>query len=118
MNARSFLVIPLLLATTAGCKKDKKADTLATPPPCYKESAVYRQITNQRATVKVTATALGIYLVENGAIDTRLITCDLPMEFQKNDQEVIITGGVRRMPPINGFPCCIESLDIASIRKP
>ena len=118
-HPRSLAIGLLLLTVVTACKKDKeKEKPLDFPPPCYKESPVYRQLNNQQATVKVTATALNIYLVESGAIDTKLITCDLPAEFIKNNQEVIVSGGVRKMPPINGFPCCIESLDITSIRKP
>lgn len=110
----------LLLIIATGCKKDKKdkEETLDVLPPCYKQSPVYRELKDKRATVKVTATAIGTYLVEEGSIDTKLITCDLPLEFQKNNLEVIINGGVHDMPPVSNFPCCIQSLDITSIRKP
>jgi hypothetical protein len=113
MHMRNFLIfIASFFSLIQGmsCKKDEKTDS------CFSGSPTVRQIVNQQATIKVTGTILGVYMVEQGSIDTKLIPCNLPQEFLQNDLQVIISGEVKSTPPGTG-PCCSNNFVITSISR-
>ena len=72
-----FTYLTLLLAVTilfSSCEKEEieKKD-------CLSNEATTRQIINKQATIKLANSQF--YIVENGAIDTKLIPCNLPQQF-------------------------------------
>jgi hypothetical protein len=109
--------IPLLLliCITISCKKeDKTGETIN----CFSNNLTTRQITNKRAVVKLTATATEpIYLVEEGTIDTRLLPCNLPMEFYQHNLSVTISGEVKATQQNGLAPCCAEDFVITKIAR-
>lgn len=114
---RSSLILALcivLILASGACKKDKKEPS---PDDCFSGSTIIRQITDAAATVYVTATTHGIYLVEKGAIDTRLIPCNLPKEFLQNNLAVMVSGEVRSGVAVAGGPCCSQNFVITKIRR-
>ena len=101
----------LALATVCySCKKQGSKDE------CFNGIATIRQLIDRPATIKVTATVHSVYLVEQGAIDTKLIPCNLPMEFMQNDLQVIVSGNVKATPQTAG-PCCAENFTITKITR-
>ena len=95
------------------CKKDA-----AGQQACNSNAVTTRTIVNKKATVKLTATAThSIYLVEEGAIDTKLIPCSIAMEYYQHDLQVIISGEVKQTDHDNRNPCCLENFVITSISK-
>lgn len=114
---RRYLILILytiLILSSNACKKDKKEPS---PDDCFSGSTIIRQITDAEATVHVTAQVQGIYLVEKGAIDTRLIPCNLPKEFMQHNLKVIISGEVRNGATLAGSPCCAENFVITKITR-
>jgi hypothetical protein len=107
----AILTCIILLVVFASCKKNENNN----PDDCS-SGATTRQIVNKPAVVKVTATVYGAYLVEQGTIDTKLIPCNLPMEFLQNDLQVTITGDVKS-PYQNSGPCCAENFVILKISR-
>ena len=83
---------------------------------CFSGVATVRQITDKPAIIKVTATMYAVYIVEQGAIDTKLIPCNLPKEFFQNDLQVTISGEVKATPQGSG-PCCTENFVITKITR-
>jgi hypothetical protein len=103
----AFIVVETLLGS---CKKqENKAE-------CFPGVATVRQITDKPAVIKVTATVNAVYLVELGAIDTKLIPCNLPKEFMQNDLPVIISGNVKATVQGTGL-CCSEDFVITKITR-
>lgn len=111
----ALLIYSILLITVGACKKDKKEDANA----CLPGVPTIRTIINKQATVKVTATvaASGVYLVEEGSIDSKLIPCNLSPEYYQNDLKVIISGEVKATTTAAWNPCCIENFVITRITK-
>ena len=66
-----LLVITILFSS---CEKEEIEKT-----DCLSNEATTRQIVNKQATIKLTNTQF--YIVENGAIDTKLIPCNLTQQF-------------------------------------
>ena len=95
---------------TSSCKKDKKTDE------CFPGVATTRQILDKQATIKLSATANPAYIVEQGSIDTKLIPCNLPLEFFQHDLQVIISGDVK-VTAQAGWPCCQENFVITKITR-
>ncbi len=105
-----FPVVFTILVLFCACRK--KNDT----GECFPGSPTVRQIVNKPAVVKVTATVTPVYLVEEGTIDTRLIPCNLPMEFLQHDLQVIISGDIKATSQGAG-PCCDENFVITKISR-
>lgn len=106
------MVLSVLLSLSTSCKKDDK------PAGCFADEPTTRQLTNKKAIVKLTATITEpVYLVEEGAIDTRLLPCNLPMEFYQHDLVVTVSGDVKAAPQAAQAPCCAEKLVITAITR-
>ena len=101
----------IFILTVSSCKKGEKVDG------CLPEATTVRQITNKKAVVKLNGTIYGSYLIEEGSIDTKLIPCNLPMEFYQNDLQVIISGDVKQTPQDNFGPCCTQYFVISKITR-
>lgn len=106
----SFWIGLFLICVSASCKKQ------ANKNECFADVPTIRTLTNKQAVVKVTATVYSAYLVEQGTIDTKLIPCNLPMEFLQNDLPVIVSGEVKGTPR-DGGPCCAENFVITQITR-
>ncbi len=104
----SFALIPVF----SFCKKENKINT-----GCQPNAGTVRQIIDKQAVIKVTATVNPVYIVEQGSIDTKLIPCNLPMEFYQNDLQVIISGEVKTTPQVMPVPCCTENFYITKITR-
>ncbi len=59
----------------------------------------------------------GIYIIEQGTIDTKLIPCNLPIEFVQDNLQVIISGDVKLRPREANEPCCTEDIVITKITR-
>jgi hypothetical protein len=99
-----------LLVLFYACKKKNDAGE------CFSGVSTIRQIVDKPAVVKVTATVNAVYFVEQGAIDTKLVPCNLPKEFIQNDLQVTISGDVKATTQ-NGGLCCTENFVITKIRR-
>jgi hypothetical protein len=106
----SVLLPTILIIVFASCKKEENTNH------CFSGVSTVRQITNRPAVIKVTATVYGVYIVEQGAIDTKLIPCNLPAEFMQHDLPVTISGDVKATPRDAG-PCCAENFVITEIKR-
>jgi hypothetical protein len=100
----------MLILIFAACNKDKKPNGCA-------DGATVRQIINKRAVVKVTALIHPVYLIEEGAIDTKLVPCNFPPEFYQGDLEVVISGEVKATSQPAGAHCCFENFVITKISR-
>jgi hypothetical protein len=102
----------LFIAITicGACNKEEKTETCADGP-------TVRQLVNKRAVVKLTATVHPVYLIEEGAIDTKLVPCNFPAELYQHDLHVTISGEVRATPQQSGQPCCFENFVITKITR-
>ena len=109
-NYFTYLIV-LLVATTlfSSCEKKEVEKT-----DCFHIEATTRQIVNKQATIKLANNQF--YIVENGAIDTKLIPCNLPQEFQINNLMVTISGDVKATLQ-NGGLCCSENFVISNTVK-
>jgi hypothetical protein len=96
---------------TLSCKKAKS------PSDCSPGAPTVRQILNKQATIKVTAMIHPVYIIEDGAIDTKLIPCNFPMEFYQADLRVTISGEVKQTVQPAGMPCCMEYFVITKITR-
>ena len=106
------LITFFLLATiVSSCKKDRNSTE------CFPGATTVRQITNKQAVIKVTAMINPVYIIEQGSIDTKLIPCNLPMEFYQNDLQVIISGDVKSRQQAGPGPCCDENFVITKISR-
>lgn len=113
---RTFTTILSLILFTAlfSCKKDKNKKVEG----CPTSAQTVRVIKNKTATVKVTATAVApAYLVEDGTIDTKLIPCNLPLEFYMEGLRVTISGEVKATASTAYGPCCWEDFVITEISR-
>jgi hypothetical protein len=101
----------ILVTIVSSCQKDKESSK------CFPRATTVRQITNKQAVIKVTAMINPVYIIEQGSIDTKLIPCELPMEFYQNDLQVIISGEVKSTPQVGPGPCCTENFVITKISR-
>jgi hypothetical protein len=89
------------------CKKNNRPGN-----DCFPGAATVRQIVNKQATIKLMATINPVYIVEDGAIDTKLIPCNFPIEFYENDLRVTTSGEVKATPQTAFGPCCTENYEM------
>ena len=110
MRPNLTLLLALLVVTTVtSCKKDK------TVIDCFPATPTVRELANQEATVKFTGTQY--YIVEKGAIDTKLVPCNLLLEFQSNNLQVKVSGMVKSTASDGSVPCCTQNFVITQITK-
>ncbi len=111
---KSFVILFSFVFSATGCKKEKASGN------CFSNEPTHRTITNKKATVRLTATYLyPVYLVEDGALDTKLIPCDFPVEqgFYQDGLQVTISGQVKNPVQFPGAPCCFENFVITTISR-
>jgi hypothetical protein len=106
----NLLFFSSIITITISCKKENKTDG------CFPGATTTRQIVNKQAVIKLTATVNPVYIVEQSAIDTKLIPCNLPMEFFQDDLQVVISGEVKSTSQSGGV-CCIENFVITKITR-
>ncbi len=109
-NAALLCTLLVLLIYILSCKKNE-----GTEPDCFSKDVTTRQIVNKKATIK--STGGRFYLVEQGAIDTKLEPCVLAREFQIDNLQVVISGNVKARVQGRLEPCCTENIVITSITK-
>lgn len=109
-----FLTCFALAVAIAACSKDKKNGDAN---KCFPGSVTARTITNQKATVWLNDSVIGVNLTEDGTIDTRLIPCNLPRELYIHGLKVIISGEVKTGEPSPTQIAGIENFVITSIKK-
>lgn len=74
---KSFFILLILVGLFLySCKKENSK-----PDDCSPNSITYRQIINKQATIRQLPSGL-FYIVEQATIDTKLIPCNLPIDFQ------------------------------------
>lgn len=107
---QTFLIVAVLLMITffSACKKDSNSTV-----DCFSDLLTVRQITNEHAVIK--SIDGNFYIVEQGAIDSRLNPCNLKQEFQVNDLEVTISGNVKSTVQIGPGPGGTENFVITKI---
>jgi hypothetical protein len=110
---RYSFILFVLMALLNGCRKADKSNAA----DCFPGITTVRQIVNKQAVIKLTATAAGVYLVEQGSIDSKLIPCNLPMEFYHNDLLVTISGEVKLTSRVALEPCCSDNFVITKISR-
>ena len=103
-------VLFIIIAICNACNKDKK-------PKACADAQTVREVINKRAVIKLTATVHPVYLIEEGAIDTKLVPCNFPAELYQHDLHVTISGEVRATPQQSGQPCCFENFVITKITR-
>jgi hypothetical protein len=109
------LIAFYILMIVSSCKKETEEKVR---PECFPLATTTRQIVNMKAVVKLSGGLYyGAYIIEEGSIDAKLIPCDLPMEFYKNDLQVIISGDVKQTSQDNFGPCCTNFFVITKITK-
>ena len=97
-----------ILIMNEGCNKDdSKSD-------CFPNVATTRQIVNQYATIKMIG-GTPAYIVEDGTIDTRLIPCNLPHDFEQDGLHVLVSGEVKGSASTG--VCCDENFKITAITR-
>jgi hypothetical protein len=106
-------VIFIAVALSPGCRKSKDVAS----DRCDNNRQTIRVITDRPAKVVVGATIYGAYYIEEGTIDTRLIPCEVPMEFMQHGLKVVISGEIKQRKARSGEPCCAEDIVITNIRK-
>ena len=103
-------VFALVIIFTA-CRKNNSGIN------CFPNDPTVRQIVNKRAIIKITGTINDVYLVEEGAIDSKLIPCNLPAAFYENDLWVMISGEVKATAQHPLWPCCSDNFVITKIKR-
>ena len=107
----SMLPVVIGLLLTCSCKKEKTA-----AEGCFADAITVRVIADKPAIIKQPAAGV-FYIVEQGAIDTKLNPCNLPAEFKVSDLAVIISGQVKATVQGGPGPCCTEDFIISNIRR-
>lgn len=105
------LTVGLCSLLFQSCKKD---DTK--PIDCFPSADTYRQIVDKPATVRQQPSGT-FYIVEQGTIDTKLNPCNLPADFQVDNLQVTISGGVKTTIQGGPGPCCTENFVITKITR-
>ena len=90
------------------CKK-----VTAATEDCFEGTATTRTIIDKQATVKLSGDVF--YLIEDGAIDTRLKPCNLKPEFRVHDLRVTISGMIKST--VNTAVCCTENFVLSKIDR-
>ena|SRR5688572_13918164 len=106
-----FFLVFFITSIAISCKKEQSDGD------CFHDSPTVRQIVNRQAVIKLTATIHPVYIIEQGAVDTKLIPCNFPMQFYADDLQVIISGEVKHTPQSPGMPCCTENFVITKITR-
>ncbi len=96
---KRYFIIIILSLIFLSCKKDKEKNT-----NCFSDTPTTRTILNKQATIQLFNNEF--YVIEMGAIDTKLLPCSL---------SVTITGEVKNTVPRGA--CCIENFVINGITK-
>ena len=109
---RYFKILIILISTTIifSCKKDNHSN-----PDCFPNTSTVRHITNVQATIKEVSSKF--YIVEKGAIDTKLNPCSLSAEFQVDNLQVTISGDVKSTTQGGSEPCCTENFIVTKISR-
>ncbi len=107
----AFLVIIATMFTFQSCNKNDNETNLEN---CYINDITTRQLVNKQATIEIINGQF--YIVEPNTIDEKLRPCNLTVDFQINNLQVIVSGNVKATPQI-GMPCCTQNFEITSIRK-
>src|SRR5688572_17108204 len=102
-------MLPFIFLT---CRKENTSTDA-----CAGHGATVRKISNQAATIKLTATHFPVWIIEDGTIDAKLIPCNFPMEFYQDDLKVTISGDVKSSASGPLDPCCMEYFVITSISR-
>ena len=103
-----YLLVLAALAIFASCKKN---DTLKTE--CFPNDITTRTIVDKQAVIKLVDGKF--YIVEQEAIDTKLIPCNLTQDFQVDNLQVTISGDVKATLQGGPGPCCSENFVISKI---
>jgi len=113
MRATFYVAIIIsLLVWQSGCKKEAHVISNA---GCDNSVQTVRQISDHKATV---AGSVGsYYLVEDGAIDSRLVPCNLPVEFQQTGLHVQFSADVKATIQLDNVACCRENIVLTNIAK-
>lgn len=102
----TFLILIIIFNS---CKKEKESTE------CFPNATTVRQVSNKQAVIKLTATVNPVWIIEQGAIDTKLVPCNIPMEFYHDGLQVIVSGEVKSTP--QSVPCCTENFFITKISR-
>lgn len=94
------------------CSSCKKSNTL--DRACFSDTANAGKLINKQAIIKLSGA--DFYIYEQGTIDTKLIPCNLPPNFQMNDLQVMISGYIKPSKE-EGNTCCTEILFITKITR-
>ena len=107
----TFIPFFILMTIFSSCKKVKSYTE------CFAGATTVRQITHKQAVIRLTATVNPVWIIEQGSIDTKLIPCNLPMEFYQDGLQVTISGEVKSTPQVGPQPCCTENFVITKISR-
>jgi hypothetical protein len=105
--------LPIVLLLTILFFSCKKNDSLKTD--CFPNEITTRTIVDKQAIIK--SVSGKYYIVEQGAIDTKLIPCNLAQEFQVDNLQVTISGEVKATLQGGPGPCCSENFIISKIKR-
>ncbi len=105
---KHYYISILLTIIFFSCKKEKDATS-----NCFSDIATSRTILDKQATIQLLNNEF--YIIEKGAIDTRLLPCSLADEFKINSLLVTITGEVKNI--ILSGACCTENFVINKITR-
>lgn len=100
----------LVITIICSCTKNDHPGT-----DCFPDASTVRQIMDAQATIKEVDGRF--YIVEDGAIDTKINPCRLPTVFQVDKLPVIVSGDVKNTLQGESEPCCIEDFVISKISK-
>lgn len=105
-----FAFLYIICVVCASCNKNslQKAN-------CAADAQTERTISNRPATIKEIAGKY--YIIEQNAIDTRLLPCNLDASYAIDNLSVIVSGDVKRTYPVVGEPCCTNNFIISSITR-
>lgn len=103
------IFISLLFILCSSCKKNNILDRA-----CFTDTANAGKLINRQAVIKLSGN--DFYMYEQGTIDTKLIPCNLPLDFQVDDLQVLISGYTKQSRE-GGNTCCTEILFITKITR-
>ena len=93
------------------CQTEPESDS-----DCNDGSKALRIITNAPATIYLYENQY--FITEQNTIDTRLIPCSLPVQFQKDRLMVTISGEVKNYRIQDKiYACCIEKIVLSHIKE-
>jgi len=101
----------LCIAVMFSCQTTQESD-----PDCNDGSKTLRIITNAPATIYLFENQY--FITEQNTIDTRLVPCSLPVQFQKDRLMVTISGEVKNyLVQDKIYACCIEKIVLTHIEE-